>query len=147
VLDPKIHHNNLINSILAKIEANAAGADDAILLDARGFVAETNATHVFAVAGGVLRTPTTRACPEGITRMVVLELADRLPVPYEVDDISPAELRRADEVFVTGTMGELVPVLAIDAVPVGDARPGPVTARLTAAFRDLTAAEGVRLVD
>ena len=77
VLDPKIHHNNLINSILAKIEANAAGADDALLLDGRGFLAETNATHVFLVADGRVRTPTTEACPEGITRAVVLELLAR----------------------------------------------------------------------
>jgi len=147
VLDPKIHHNNLINSILAKIEANAAGADDALLLDGRGFVAETNATHVFLVAGRVVRTPTTRACPEGITRAVVLELLERSGTPYEVDDVSPAELRRSDELFVTGTMGELVPVLTVDGVVIGDGRPGPVTARLTAAFRELTASEGTRLVD
>src|SRR5215211_2166111 len=68
VLDPIIHHNNLLNSILAKIQANAAGADDALMLDARGFVAETNATHLFFVERGVVRTPTTAACPEGITR-------------------------------------------------------------------------------
>src|SRR3954468_19202838 len=68
VLDPRIHHNNLLNSILAKIEANAAGADDAVLLDSRGFVAETNATHLFLVAGGALHTPHAVACPEGITR-------------------------------------------------------------------------------
>ena len=147
VLDPKIHHNNLINSILAKIEANAADADDAILLDGRGFVAETNATNIFAVADEVLRTPTTRACPEGITRAVVLELAERTGTPYDVGDISPAELHSADEVFVTGTMGELVPVLSIDRRPIGDGSPGPVTARLTAAFRELTQTEGVRLVD
>ena len=74
VLDPKIHHANLLNSILAKIEANAAGADDALMLDGRGFVAETNATHLFGVdrrrAGD---TPSTVACPEGITRQTVLD--------------------------------------------------------------------------
>ncbi len=147
VLDPKIHHNNLINSILAKIEANAAGADDALLLDGRGFVAETNATHVFTVAGTVVRTPTTRACPEGITRAVVLELLAREGIHCEVDDVSPAELRRADEVFVTGTMGELVPVLSVDGCPVGDGRPGEATARITTAFRVLTETEGTRVVD
>ncbi len=67
-LDPKIHHNNLLTSILAKIEANVAGADDALMLDDAGFVAETNATHVFFVTDGVLHTSTTKACPEGITR-------------------------------------------------------------------------------
>ena len=74
-LDPKIHHNNLLTSILAKIEANVAGADDAVMLDHRGFVAETNATHIFLVSGGVLGTPTAAACPEGITRQAVLDLA------------------------------------------------------------------------
>src|SRR5580658_7376345 len=74
-LDPKIHHNNLLTSILAKIEANVAGADDAVMLDHRGFVAETNATHLFLVTGGVLGTPTAAACPEGITRAAVLDLA------------------------------------------------------------------------
>ena len=95
----------------------------------------------------MLRTPTTRACPEGITRAVVLELAERTGTPYQVDDISPAELHSSDEVFVTGTMGELVPVLSIDRRPIGDGSPGPVTARLTAAFQELTRTEGVRLVD
>jgi branched-chain amino acid aminotransferase len=147
VLDPKIHHNNLINSILAKIEANAAGADDALLLDGRGFVAETNATNVFAVLGPVVVTPTTGACPEGITRAVVLELLARAGIAHEVRDVSPAELHQAEEVFVTGTMGELVPVLAIDRRVIGNGGPGAMTARVTALFRELTAVEGVRVVD
>ncbi len=147
VLDPTIHHNNLINSILAKIEANAAGVDDALLLDGRGFVAETNATHVFAVVSGSLLTPTTRACPEGITRSVVLELADRYGVPHQVTDLSLARLYAADEVFVTGTMGELTPVLEVDGRSVGDGAPGRLTARFTGWFRELTAAEGTRVVD
>jgi branched-chain amino acid aminotransferase len=146
VLDPKIHHNNLINSILAKIEANAAGADDALLLDGRGFVAETNATNVFAGVDEVVVTPTSRACPEGITRSVVLELLRREGLMHEVRDVSPAELHQADEVFVTGTMGELVPVLTIDGRPIGTGSPGPLTARLTGLFRGLTSTEGVRVV-
>ena len=73
-LDPKIHHANLLKSILAKIQANAAGADDAIMLDGRGFIAETNATHLFLVQGGIVRTPTLAACPEGITRATVLDI-------------------------------------------------------------------------
>src|SRR5687767_499901 len=82
ILDPKIHHNNLLNSILAKIQANAAGADDAIMLDMRGFVAETNATHLFLVDRDTVRTPTTAACPEGITRRVVLELCERHEIEH-----------------------------------------------------------------
>ncbi len=146
VLDPKIHHNNLINSILAKIEANAAGADDALLLDGHGFVAETNATNVFAVVDGVVVTPTARACPEGITRAAVLGLLRDLGVVHEVRDVAPSELHRATEVFVTGTMGELVPVLSIDRRVIGPGEPGEVTARLTAAFRTLTSTEGVSVV-
>jgi branched-chain amino acid aminotransferase len=89
-LDPKTHSNNLLNSILAKIEANVAGADDALLLDSRGMVAETNATHLFFVAGGRLCTPTTAACPEGITRSTVVRLAADAGIPCKVDWSRPS---------------------------------------------------------
>ncbi|MHC4990731.1 MAG: aminotransferase class IV, partial [Planctomycetota bacterium] len=87
-LDPKIHHCNLVQSILAKIEANAAGTDDALMLDTRGFVAETNATHVFVVANGVVLTPHCVACPEGVTRATVLELCETHGIPHRVKDLS-----------------------------------------------------------
>src|SRR5438132_509730 len=90
-LDPKIHHNNLIQSILAKIEANVAGADDALMLDTRGFVAETNATHVFIVYRGEIATPRTIACPEGITRAVVLEICRQHSMPHAERDLSLTE--------------------------------------------------------
>jgi len=135
VLDPKIHHNNLINSILAKMEANLAGADDALMLDGRGFVAETNATNLFAHIGGMLSTPRSVACPEGITRGTVLALAARHDVPVDVRDISLAEMYAAEEVFCTGTMGEIVPVVQIDGRCVGDGTAGPVTARFAALYR------------
>jgi branched-chain amino acid aminotransferase len=144
-LDPKIHHNNLLTSILAKIEANVAGADDAVMLDQRGFVAETNATHIFLVSGGVLRTPTTAACPEGITREAVLDLAAAAGLPVAVGDYSLAQLYSADEMFVTGTMGGLTPVLALDGRPIGDGKPGPVTAQLTDLFAQLTATGGTQV--
>src|SRR5579883_2458814 len=94
-LDPKIHHCNLIPSILAKIEANAAGADDALMLDLRGFVAETNATHVFVVYQGVALTGRAVACPEGITRATVLELCRAHAIPHEEKDLSLTEIYRA----------------------------------------------------
>lgn len=144
-LDPKIHHANLIQSILAKIEANIAGADDALMLDRRGFVAETNATHVFAVAGGIVRTPTTAACPEGITRATVLELCAANDIPAVETDLSQTQIYSADEVFTTGTMGELVPVATVDGRPIPQA-PGPVTTRLTQLFRELTSREGTPVV-
>ena len=141
-LDPKIHHNNLLQSILAKLEANAAGADDALMLDTRGFVAETNATHLFLVDGGVVRTPRTVACPEGITRAAVLQLCAAHGVPHEVTDLSLAEFHRADEVFCTGTMGELAAVTTIDGRTIGTGQVGAMTRQLTEWFRELTRTEG-----
>lgn len=146
VMDPKIHHNNLINSIMAKIEATLAGADDAIMLDNRGFVAETNATHLFLVKDGRLHTPRAIACPEGITRSVVLEIANALGLPNAVEDLSLVDFFRADEVFCSGTMGELAPVVSIDSRPIGSGRVGPVTTRLSEAFTARTAAEGTIVV-
>jgi branched-chain amino acid aminotransferase len=145
VLDPKIHHNNLLTSILAKIEANVAGADDAVMLDNRGFVAETNATHLFLVADGNLGTPTAAACPEGITRAAVLELAAQADIPQTVGDFSLSQFYAADEVFVTGTMGGLTPVIRLDGRPIGSGWPGPVTKRLSDLFADLTARTGTVL--
>jgi branched-chain amino acid aminotransferase len=145
-LDPKIHHNNLIQSILAKIEANVAGADDALMLDTRGFVAETNATHLFLIDGGEVLTPRTVACPEGITRAVVLEICREQKIPHEVRDLSLTEFYRANEVFCTGTMGELAAVTKIDGRPIGSGQPGPMTGHLSELFTARTRTEGVQVV-
>jgi branched-chain amino acid aminotransferase len=146
VLDQKIHSCNQLTSILAKLEANAAGADDALMLDTRGFVAETNATHLFFVEGGAIRTPTTAACPEGITRAAILELCERNRIECREADVTLAEAYRAEEAFCTGTMGEIAPVVEIDGRRIGDAACGPVTARLSELFAGLTSTEGVRVV-
>jgi branched-chain amino acid aminotransferase len=153
-LDPKIHHNNLLTSILAKIEANAAGADDAVMLDARGFVAETNATNLFFVLGGAsvgrpsapaLCTPSAAACPEGITRQAVIDLAEASGISCRVGDFSLSQLYGADELFVTGTMGGLTPVLALDGRQIGDGAAGPVFERLSKLFAELTATTGTQV--
>ncbi|MHC4870093.1 MAG: aminotransferase class IV [Planctomycetota bacterium] len=146
-LDPKIHHCNLIQSILAKIEANAAGADDALMLDRQGFVAETNATHVFIVTGGKVETSRDVACPEGITRSVVLELCRREGIPHAERDLTQTEIYRADEMFCTGTMGELAAVTTVDGRTIGDGAVGPMTERLSDLFSKLTAVEGERVVE
>jgi branched-chain amino acid aminotransferase len=146
MLDPKIHHNNLLPSIMAKIEANVAGADDALMLDQRGFVAETNATNVFLVTEGVLGTPATDACPEGITRATVLEIAAGAGIECVVGDYSLVQLYNADEVFVTGTMGGIAPVIALDGRTIGDGRPGPVTGKLTGLLAELAASSGTPVV-
>lgn len=145
-LDPKIHHNNLLNSILAKIEANVAGADDALMLDLRGFVAETNATHLFFAIGGQLLTPRVVACPEGITRSVVLELCREHNIPHAESDLSLTEVYRADEAFCSGTMGELAPVIRIDGRPIGTGKTGPLTHRLSELFTARTSTEGTQVV-
>jgi branched-chain amino acid aminotransferase len=164
-LDPKIHHNNLLPSILAKIEANVAGADDAVMLDHRGFIAETNATHIFMVlpadasdasgtvsgyarpaAGVTLATPTTVSCPEGITRGTVLRLARQAGMTTAIGDYTLPLLYNATEVFVTGTMGGLAPVVEVDGRVIGNGAPGPVTKQLTELYANLTATTGTIVV-
>jgi branched-chain amino acid aminotransferase len=147
VLDPKIHHANLLNSVLAKIEANAAGADDALMLDGRGFIAETNATHLFLVQGGIVRTPTVVACPEGITRATVLDICRAEGIAQEIRDLSLTELYRADEAFCTGTMGELAGVTQVDGRRIGNGAIGPMTQRLSALYGKRTASGGTQVAD
>ena len=137
-VDSKIHHNNLINNILAKIEANIAGADDAIMLDIDGFVAETNATNLFMIRNGVLHTPLAEACLPGITRGLIIDIAREAGIPVEVRRISLSEFHSADEVFTTGTMGELTPVLTIDGRSIGEGRIGLLTQRIQELFREKT---------
>jgi len=113
-LDSKIHHNNLINNILAKIQANQAGVDSALMLDNLGFIAEMNGTNIFMVKNGTLLTPTADACLHGITRGLVLELAREHGIQVEERNISLTELYAADEAFGTGSMGELTPITEVD---------------------------------
>ena len=145
-LDPKIHSCNLIQSIMAKIEATAAGADDALMLDCRGFIAETNATHLFFVKDGYVCTPRAVACPEGVTRQSVIDLCHEHDIDIRIKDCTQAELYRADECFCTGTMGELACVTKVDGRTIGDGAMGPMTIRLTELFTALVAASGTRVV-
>jgi len=130
---------NYLNSILAKIEANEAGVDEAIMLDHRGFVAEGTGDNVFIVKGGVVYTPPrTAGILPGITRGCVIQLCRELGIPVVERDLTVVELYTADEVFVTGTAAEVMPVTVINGRPIGDGRPGPVTMRLMEEFRRLT---------
>ena len=142
-LDSKIHHANLRNNILAKIEANHAGVDDAIMLDLNGFVAETNATNIFMIKNGVVITPFPRACLPGITRGLIIELCINNNIPIIEKDISVTELYNADEVFTTGTMGELARVAEIDRRKINNS--GQIFSELQAIFRKLTETEGESL--
>jgi len=147
ILDPKIHHGNLLNSILAKLEANDAGADDALMLDMHGFVAETNATHVFIVCNNELATSRVVACPEGITRATVLEICAAEKIPCGETDLSLVHVYGADEMFCTGTMGELAGVIKVDDRIIGDGRVGLMTKRLSVLYAQRTALEGVEVVE
>jgi branched-chain amino acid aminotransferase len=147
ILDARIHHANLLNSILAKIEANNVGADDALMLDTRGFVAETNATHVFVVRNGDLATSRVAACPEGITRATVMEICAAEKIRCVETDLSVVDVYGADEMFCTGTMGELTAVIKIDNRIIGDGKVGAMTTRLSDRYAERTAKEGVQVVD
>ena len=154
VLDARIHHANLLNSILAKVEANNAGADDALMLDTRGFVAETNATHVFVVRNsdesqpiGDLATGRVLACPEGITRATVIEICASENIRCIETDLSLVDVYGADEMFCTGTMGELAGVIRVDDRQIGDGKIGPMTKHLSDLYAKRTATEGVQVVD
>ena len=153
VLDARIHHANLLNSILAKIEANNAGADDALMLDTHGFVAETNATHVFIVrnsdksrASGDLATSHVVACPEGITRATVIEICAAEKIRCIEADLSVVDVYSANEMFCTGTMGELAAVTKIDNRQIGDGKVGLMTKRLSDLYGQRTASEGIQVV-
>jgi branched-chain amino acid aminotransferase len=153
VLDARIHHANLLNSILAKIEANSAGADDALMLDTRGFLAETNATHVFIVrnsdksrASGDLATSHVVACPEGITRATVMEICAAEKIRCIETDLSVVDVYGANEMFCTGTMGELAAVTRLDNRQIGDGKVGPMTKRLSELYAKRTGTEGVQVV-
>jgi branched-chain amino acid aminotransferase len=147
VLDARIHHANLLNSILAKIEANNAGADDALMLDTRGFVAETNATHIFIVRNGDVATSRVVACPEGITRATIIEICAAEKIRCVENDLSVVDVYGASEMFCTGTMGELAGVIRIDNRQIGDGKIGRMTKRLSELYVQRTATEGVHVVD
>ena len=138
VLDPRIKSLNYLNNVLAKGEARRQGADEALLLNAQGHIAEAAVANLFVVRGGALATPpTTDGCLDGITRATVLALAAKHDIPAQERTLSRMDLFRADEVFLTGTGAGLVRVSALDGEPLGRGEPGPITERLTAAHRAL----------
>lgn len=135
-LDSKIHHNNLLNNILAKIQANVAGVDAALMLDANGFVAELNDTNLFMAKDGILFTPHADACLHGITRGLLIDLAGALGLKLIERNLSLTEFYNADEVFCCGTMGELTPVVEIDGRKIENKSGASTKNRLHKAFLD-----------
>ena len=113
-LDSKIHHNNLLNNIIAKIQANVAGKDAGLMLDERGFVAELNGSNLFMVKGEIVYTPFAHACLPGISRNSVIAMCEHNGIDIREEDLSLSQFYSADAVFASGTMGELTPVVEID---------------------------------
>ena len=134
-LDSKIHHNNLLNNILATIEANVAQVDIAVMLDVHGYISETNDTNLFLVQDGMLLTPFADSCLPGLTRQMILDIAAEEKIPAKEKNLSITELYTADEAFTTGTMGELTPVLMADGRTISDGRAGELTKRLQTLHR------------
>lgn len=142
-LNPAIKSLNYLNNILAKIEANNAGCEEAIMLNAEGFVAECTGDNIFIVKEGHLLTPPLSAgALYGITRRVVMELAVTAGLKVSEPNLTRYDLFNADECFLTGTASELVPVVKIDGRVIGTGKPGPVTGDLVARYRTLTKASG-----
>ncbi len=126
-LDSKIHHNNLLNNILAKIEANYAGVDGAVMLDMNGFLSETNSTNIFLVKAGKLYTPFADSCLPGITRNLIAEKAKSIGITCIEKNLSMTEMYTADEMFTTGTEGEIAPVFEVDGRLIGKGEIGEIS--------------------
>ncbi len=141
-MPPNVKSLNYLNNILAKIEANHRGVDEAIFFDTKGHVSEGSGDNIFVVKDGVIITPPTLNNLRGITRMVVLEIAAKMGITVLERDLGYFDLYTADEVFVTGTAAEVAPIREIDGRVIGNGKPGPITRQLMAAFRTATQKEG-----
>ena len=144
-LDSKIHHNNLLNNILASIEANVACADAAVMLDVNGFISETNDTNIFLVNDGEVLTPHADSCLPGLTRKMILRICGDEDIPAQERNLSLTELYTADEAFTSGTMGELTPVLEADGRIIGNGASGNLTKRLQKLHRTFAYENGSAL--
>jgi len=146
-LPPNIKSLNYLNNILAKIEANAKGGDEAIFLDKLGFISEGSGDNIFIVKNGTILTPPTINSLLGITREVVIEIIKKLGIPFAERNLSLYDLYTADEVFVTGTAAEIAPIVEVDGRKVGDGKPGKITKRLMEEFEKVTQTEGVPIYE
>ena len=143
-LDPKIHSSNQLGQILAKLEANHAGADEALMLDVHGMVAETNSANFFVVRHGIVMTSRRHNCLNGLTRAWVLDNAERLGATRALeDDLSLTDVYTADEAFMCGTVCEVVPVVEVDGRQIGNGVPGPLVKAILAGYREYAYSAGV----
>jgi branched-chain amino acid aminotransferase len=141
-LPPNIKSLNYLNNILAKIEANVKGGNEAIIFDINGNLSEGSGDNIFIIKNGQIRTPIVEVNLKGVTRGAVFDIAQKLKMPLSEADMSYYDLYTADEIFVTGTAAELCPVTKVDGREVGTGKPGPMTKKLMAAYKKLTQTTG-----
>ena len=141
-LSPSIKSLNYLNNIMAKVEANQYGADEALMLDIHGYVSEASAENVFIVRNHTLVTPFTSTNLPGVTRETVLELAPGLNLMAQEQFFTLYDVWAADEAFITGSAAEIAPVVEVDGRTIGDGKPGPTTKKIMKAFRDLVVSTG-----
>jgi branched-chain amino acid aminotransferase len=141
-LPPNVKSLNYLNNILAKIEANYKGGDEAIFFDTNGYVSEGSGDNLYVVKNGEILTPPTLNNLRGVTRMVLIELARSLGITVKEQNLGYFDLYAADEVICTGTAAEVAPITWIDGRVIGSGKPGPVIRQLMAAFKTVTENEG-----
>lgn len=147
-LNPRVKSLNYLNQIMARMEANLHGANEALMLNAQGYVCECSADNIFHVKNGEVFTPAPHlGILRGVTRDAVIEIGRDLGVAVHEGTYTLHDLYTADEMFLTGTGAELGPVVTLDGRSIGDGKPGPVTNRLIGAFRDRVAHEGTAVFD
>jgi branched-chain amino acid aminotransferase len=142
-LMPQVKSLNYLNNVMAKVEAIQAGAMEAVMLNEQGYVSECTGDNIFLLKNGVLLTPPVAdGALDGVTRRVILELADQLQIPWKEQTLTRYDIFISDECFLTGTAAEVIPVIALDRRPIGDGKPGPLTGKLIEAFRALANSSG-----
>lgn len=143
ILSPQVKSLNYLNNIMAKVEAIQAGAEEGLMLNERGLVAECTGDNLFIIRDGVISTPPLSAgALDGITRRVVIEIAAELGIPLHERDISRHDIYTADECFLTGTAAEVIAATKLDQRVIGTGKPGPITQKIIARFRELAATTG-----
>jgi len=142
VLSPNIKSLNYLNNILAKIEANEKGGDEAIFLDQNGLVCEGSADNIFVVKDGKIYTPLTISNLKGITRATVIEVLNQMGYETIEANLGLFDLYTADEIFVTGTLAEMAPLIKVDGRLIGDGKPGPLTRKLAKSLKEVNSNNG-----
>ncbi len=145
-LSPMVKSLNYLNNVLAKIEAQQAGAGEGLMLNEQGYVAECTGDNIFTIKKGEIFTPPiSSGALAGVTRAVIFEMAAEMGIRISEPEMTRYDIFTADECFLTGTAAEVIPVVRLDSREIGEGRPGPVTRRMIARFHELTASTGVMI--